>query len=195
MRSANKTKKELIDELEALHKRISELEGGQQNSRQALRNVRERKDRSFQQRPPLEEAIFVIFDRKLEFVNDRFTELFGILPEEARSSSFDPMSLIAPESRGFIRELYRDACRGVFSTKQFKYTGLSKDGLKIECEAFILIIPYKWGVAIQGALRSLSVSRRIDEAVQRCHCDLPVVVSNRSPAQRGYTGAHQPGPL
>ena len=195
MRSANKTKKELIDELEALHRRISELEGGQQNSRQALRNVRERKDRSFQQRPPLEEAIFVIFDRKLEFVNDRFTELFGILPEEARSSDFDLMSLIAPESRSFIRELYRDACRGVFRTKQFNYTGLSKDGLKIECEAFILIIPYKWGVAIQGALRSLSVSRGIDEAVQRRHCDLPAVVSNRSPAQRGYTGAHQPGPL
>jgi PAS domain-containing protein len=195
MRSANKTKKELIDELESLRKRISELDGDRQYARQSLRSFGERRGRSFQQIPHMHEAIFVIFDRKFEFVNDRFTELFGILPEEAGSPNFDPMSLIAPESRSFIRELYREACRGVFRTKHFNYIGLSKDRRKIECEAFILLIPYKWGVAIQGTLRSLSVGRRIDEAIHRCHSDLPAVFSNGSPVQRGCTSAHQPGPL
>ena len=35
MKSANKTKKELIDELEALRERVSELERYERNSRQA----------------------------------------------------------------------------------------------------------------------------------------------------------------
>ncbi len=177
MKSANKTKKELLDELEALRKQVSELERHERNSRQAPGNFGERTDRCFPQMAHMHEAIFVVFDRKFEFANDRFAELFGVSPEEACSSDFDPMTLIAPESRRFIQEQYREGCRGAFTTKQLNYTGLSKDGLKIECETFLLFIPYKWGVAIQGTLRSISVSKRIDEALQRRHSDLPVVLN------------------
>jgi PAS domain-containing protein len=175
MKLTNKTKKELIDELEALRERVSELERHEGNSRQPLGNFGERTDRSFAQMAHMHEAIFVIFDRKLEFVNDRFAELFGVSPEEACSSDFDPMTLIAPESRHVIREQYRKGCCGAFTTKQLNFTGLSKDSLKIECETFLLFIPYKWGLAIHGTLRSISLSRRIDEALQRRHSYLPVV--------------------
>jgi PAS domain S-box-containing protein len=178
MKSANKTKKELINELEALQERVSELERRERNSRQALGNFGERTDRFFPQTGHMQEAIFVVFDRKFEFVNDRFAELFGVSPEEACSSNFDPMTLIVPENRRFIQEQYREGCRGAFTTKQVNYTGLSKNGLKIECETFLLFIPYKWGVAIQGTQRDISVSRRIDEALlQRHHSDLPVVLN------------------
>jgi len=167
MKTASKTKKELIAELEALRERVCELERQKMNSRQALENEGDKTDRSFPQTAHMQEAIFVIFDRKFEFVNDRFTELFSVSSEEACSSHFDPLTLIAPESRSFVREQYREAYRGAHTMKQFNYTGLSKDGRKIECETFLLFIPYKWGVAIQGTLRSLSVSRRVDEALQR----------------------------
>jgi PAS domain-containing protein len=171
MKLADKTKKELIAELEALRRRISELERYETNSRQALGNFGERTDRSYAKMAYSYEAMFVIFDRKLEFVNDRFAELFGVSPEEACSSYFDPMTLIAPESRLFIQEVYRAGCRGSFAAKEFKYTGLSKDGLKMECETFFIFIPYKWGVAIQGTLHGIS-GRRIDEALQRRRLDL-----------------------
>lgn len=170
-----KTKKELINELESLRERVLELERQQRNSRQTLGYFGERPDRSFPQMANMHEAIFVVFDRKLEFVNDRFAELFGVSPEEAYSSDFDPMTLIAPESRRLIGEQYREGCRGAFTTKQFNYTGLSKNGLKIACETFFMFIPYKWGVAIQGMLRSISESRRIDEPLQVRHSDLPFV--------------------
>jgi PAS domain-containing protein len=177
MKSANKTKKELIAELEALQERVSELERHERNSRQILGNFAEKTGRSYAQMAYMHEAIFVIFDRKLEFVNDKFAELFGVSPEEACSCNFDPMILIAPESRLSIEEVYRAGCRGSFAAKEFKYTGLSKDGLKIECETFFLFIPYKWGVSIQGTLRSISVSRRIDNASRRHYCDLRVAVN------------------
>jgi PAS domain S-box-containing protein len=177
MKSVNKTKQELIDELTALRERVSELEKYERNSRQTLGNLGEGMDRPFPQTTHMHEAIFVVFDRKLEFVNDGFAELFGVSSEEACSSNFDPMTLIAPESRRFIRELYRKACRCAFTTKQINYTGLSKDGLKIECETFLLFISYKWGVAIQGTLHGISVSRRIDEALQGRHSDLPCVLN------------------
>jgi len=178
MKSANKTKKELLYELEALRARISELERHEINSRQTLGNFGARTDGRFPQAVDMHEAIYVVFDRKFEFANDRFVELFGVSSEEACSSNFDPMTLIAPESRPFIQEQYREGCNGAFTTKKLNYTGLSKDGLKIECETFLMFIPYKWGVAIQGMLHSISsVSRGIDEALQRRHSDLPVVLN------------------
>lgn len=175
MISANKTKKELIVEVEALRERVSELERHERNSRQALGKFGERTDRSYAQMAYMHEAIFVIFDRKLEFVNDKFAELFGVSPEEACSSYFDPMTLIAVESRSFIQEVYRTGCRGSFAAKEFKYNGLSKNGIKIECETFFLFIPYKWGVAIHGTLHGISVGRRIDETLQRRYNELPFV--------------------
>jgi len=178
MKSENKTKKELMDELEALRERVSELEIRERDSRHALGNDGERTDIFFSQMSHMHEAIFVLFDRKLEYVNDRFTELFGVSPEEACNANFDSMTLIAPESRRFIWELYKEGCCGAFTTKQFKFTGLSKNGLKMECETFLLFIPYKWGVAIHGTLRSISVGRRIDEALQRRHSDLQVELNS-----------------
>jgi PAS domain-containing protein len=178
MKSANITQKELMDELEALRERVFDLERRERDSRRALGNFGERTDIFFSQMSHMHEAIFVLFDRKLEYVNDRFAELFGVSPEEACSSNFDSMTLIAPESRRFIWELYKEGCCGAFTTKQFNFTGLSKDGLKMECETFLLFIPYKWGVAIHGTLRSISVSRRVDEALQQRHSDLRLALNS-----------------
>ena len=186
MKPINKTKQELIDELEALRERVSELEKCEGNSRHALGNLREGIDRPFPQTTHMQEAIFVVFGRKLEFVNDGFAKLFGVSPEEACSTNFDPITLIAPESRRFIRELYREACRCAITTKLINYTGLSKDGLKIECETFLLFIPYKWGIAIQGTLRGISVRSRIEEALRQRQSDFPGVLKNVVPTGTLY---------
>jgi PAS domain-containing protein len=162
MKSANKTKKELMDEMESLQERVSKLEKRERVSMQFLGTFGERTDLSFSQMSHMHEAIFVVFDRKLEFINDRFTELFGVSLEEACNSNFDPMTLIAPESQRFIWEQYKEGCRGDFATKQFTFTGTSKNGLNIECETFLLFIPYKWGIAINGTLCSRSVQRHSD---------------------------------
>jgi hypothetical protein len=180
MKSPNKTKQELIDEVAVLKQRISELEKDEKYSSQALELSGRGMDRPSPQTKYNPEAVFVVFDRKLEFVSDRFAELFGVSPEEACSSNFDPMTLIAPESRRYIRELYRETCHCAFKTKQIHFTGLSKDGLKIECETFLLFISYKWGIAIQGTLHGISMSERIDRALQRRYSDSPGVLNATS---------------
>lgn len=172
MESANKTQEELMEEIEALREQVSELERHERDLRLALGNWGERMDRSFPVTSRMDEAVFVVFDRKLEFVSDRFAELFGVSPEEICSSKFDPLSLIAPESRRSVCEQYREACHGAFATKPFQFTGLTKNGLKMACETFLMFIPYKWGVAVHGTLRSLSTSRRVNEAMPQRHSDV-----------------------
>jgi diguanylate cyclase (GGDEF)-like protein/PAS domain S-box-containing protein len=153
---------------------------------QAQRDFGERMGRYFPQANHMKEAIYVIFDRKYEFINDRFAEMFGITPEEVCHSGFDPKDLVAPESRNFVREQYRKGSRGDFSAQQYEFTGMTKDGTKIECETFVLFIPYKWGIAVHGMLRNISMQKRIDEELQRRRSDLQIVL-NSIPTSIFYT--------
>jgi PAS domain-containing protein len=192
MKFVNKTKKELIDELGVMRERVCELESHERNSKRSLRNFERRTDQSFSQMTHMNDAVFVLFDRKLEFVNDVFVEIFGISPDDACSSNFDPLSLIAPQSSRFIREQYRKGCCSAFTMQQLNFTGLSKNGLKMECESILLFIPYKWGVAIQGTLRRISASRQIDVALQMSQSYLPVVLSDTVPTGVLYADRDHP---
>jgi PAS domain-containing protein len=122
----------------------------------------------------LEEAfgntgIYVIFDRKYEFVNQRFAELFLITREQVCSPGFDPMALIAPESRKFIQEIHRLAYRGELVAPQFEFTGMRSDGSRIQCVTFIIFVPYKWGLAMHGMLHDIAIheQRSLQATMQR----------------------------
>lgn len=186
MKTSSKTKKQLIDEIATLQARNSELEALEREVGQAHRDFGERIGRYFPQADHMKEAVYVIFDRRYEFINDEFAEIFGVTQEEACHQGFDLMKLVAPESRDFIGEKYRKGCRGEFSAQQYEFTGMSKDGVRIECETSVLFIPYKWGVAIHGMLRNISVQKRIDEELQRNRSDLQIVL-NSIPASIFYT--------
>jgi diguanylate cyclase (GGDEF)-like protein/PAS domain S-box-containing protein len=186
MKASSKTKKQLIDEIAALQKRNSELESMEREVGQAHRDFGERIGRYFPQVNHMEEAIYVIFDRKYEFINDKFAEIFDVTPEEICHDGYDLMKLVAPESRDFIQEKYRKGSRGEFSAQQYEFTGMTKSGIRVECETFVLFIPYKWGVAIHGILRNISVQKRIDEELQRHRSDLQIVL-NSIPTSIFYT--------
>jgi PAS domain-containing protein len=110
-------------------------------------------DRFLPQIPQREDAVFVISNRRLEYVNEQFTEVFGITSEEAYSSTFDFLSLIAPENRHWIGEKYKEACISGFAVTQIDFIGLTKKGHKIACKAFLMLLPLKWGFAIRGTMR------------------------------------------
>jgi diguanylate cyclase (GGDEF)-like protein/PAS domain S-box-containing protein len=186
MKTSRKTKQQLLDELAELQERISRFEARERESETDQRDFGERINLYFPRGEHANEAIYVIFDRKYEFVNEKFTEMFGHEADEICSPGFDMMTLVAPESRQFVREKYRQGYRGEFSTHEFEFTGLTKEGLKIECETLMLVIPYKWGVAIHGMLRDISVQRRINEELRRQRSDLQIVL-NSIPTSVFYT--------
>jgi diguanylate cyclase (GGDEF)-like protein/PAS domain S-box-containing protein len=186
MVSKNKTKKQLMTELAELQEKLYALEGLERTASQAQRDFGEKMGRYFLQMEHMNEAIYVIFDRKYEYINDKFSEMFGVTQEEVCSPDFDPMTLVAPESRHIINDNYRRGHRGEFRDHQYEFTGMKKDGASIECAAFVLFIPYKWGVAIHGMLRDVSVRKRIDEELRRHRSDLQIVL-NSIPTSIFYT--------
>ncbi len=65
MKSANKTKKQMIDEMQAMWERVFEPEKHESNSRQVLGNFGRRMDHHFPHMTQMNEAIFVVFDKKV----------------------------------------------------------------------------------------------------------------------------------
>jgi len=186
MKESSKTKQQLIDEVTALKERISELEAIKRISGKPKADFGESIGRYFPQAEHLNEAIYVLFDRKYEFVNKKFAEMFHVTPDEVCSSDFDPMTLVAPESRRYLKEKYRKGATGEFKVQHYEYTGMTKSGSLIECETFVLFIPYKWGVAVHGTLHNITARKRIDDELQRNRKDLQIIL-NSIPTSIFYT--------
>lgn len=161
MKAMNKTKEQLVEELVILKQRIDELEEPSLDRWQATQGFISTVNHFFPQERYTTDAIYVIFDRKYEFVNQKFADLFGTIQEEVCGHGFDPMTLIAPESQNFVKENHKKGYRGELISQQFKFTGQRLDGFKVECETFVMYIPYKWGIAIHGMLREINLRKSI----------------------------------
>ncbi len=152
MKTINKTKKELINELVILRNRLSQLEVHSKTPQDLGRALCQYYPHS----ELMNYAMYVMFDWQYEFVNQKFAELFDATPEEICKPGFDPMLLIAPESREIVRENLRKGYRGDIVSELYEFTGRRLDGLAVKCETFVLFIPYKWGLAIHGMLRVIN---------------------------------------
>ena len=169
MQEIKKTKKQLVAEIAALRAQIYEFETieKQVSIIQSLQDFNERRSRYFPYVQYMNESIFyVIFDRQFEFVSQKFAELSrrnaeGSLRPRIRSDDIGAWK--AEDSRDRLREGFH----GGFSAQEYEYTGMKKDGSRIECETFVLFIPYKWGMATHGMLHDISLRKRIDEELQR----------------------------
>jgi len=83
-------------EVATLQEKLYELEALERDASQAQRDFGEKLGRYFLQMEHMNEAIYVMFDRKYEYINDKFAEMFGITQEEVCHPDFDPMTLVAP---------------------------------------------------------------------------------------------------
>ncbi len=112
------------------------------------------------------DAIYLLYERKFEVINDKFTEMFGVTLEEVNSEDFDFMQLVAPESRRLVEERLRRFQKGEKLSPKYEFTALSKDGKKIEVEASVSYIKYKDGIATQGILRDITERKRAEDALK-----------------------------
>ncbi len=186
MEDQKKTKKELIKELTDLRSRVAALEQLEADWKVAQLDFSERMGHYFALADQPSDAIFVIFDRKFEFINQRFEEIFNVTMDEVCGPDFNPLTLVAPESLNLVIEQVQKGYRDAFSSQHFEFAALSKDGRKIECETTIIFIPYKWGIAVHGILRNVTVRKRIDEELKRERSDLQLVL-NSIPTSTYYT--------
>jgi PAS domain S-box-containing protein len=135
----------------------------QKRAEEALRKS-EAKHRSLVEQS--HDAIYLLYERKFEFINDRFEELLGVTQEEVQAPHFDFMTLVAPQSRPLIEARMKKMAAGEELSPRYEFTALNADGKAIEVEVSVSYVPYQDGVATQGVLRDVTERKRTEEERQ-----------------------------
>jgi len=167
MSMERKTKKQLVDEMAELRRKVVSLEKIIREQQESEITELQRRKQHFTPKKPLIDPLYVIFDRQYEYVNQTFEDLFGYETGEICHPKFDIMTVITPECRQAVEKTFIEGIRGNYHTCKFKFEGLKKDGMKIECDTSVIFIPYKWGTAIQGIIHNVSVPASINRFDER----------------------------
>jgi len=112
------------------------------------------------------DAIYLLYNRKFEFINKKFQEMFKVTREEVNQPGFDFLELVAPGSRSLIEERRRMVDLGEETEPKYEFTALSRDGREVEVEASVSRTKYKDGIAILGVVRDITHRKQLEHQVR-----------------------------
>lgn len=117
------------------------------------------------------DAIFLIYGGRFEVINRRFTELFGVSPEEANLPDFVFTNIVSARGRKIVEGLQNpDFFKGNnLSPPPYEFTAIDKNGNKIDVELSVSYPTYRGGLATQGLIRDITERKRIEVENQRAY--------------------------
>ena len=115
------------------------------------------------------DAVYLLYDRKFEIINDKFEQMFGFTINDVNKPDFDFMNLVAPKDRAMVEDRIKKTAKGEKVNPTYEFTAIAKDGTEIEVETSISYIKYKDGIASQGVLRDITKNKKAREELQHTH--------------------------
>jgi len=177
MKDEMKTKMQVMVELAKLRKRVAKLERlkVENKERQALIH---NENIFISLVEYSQDAIYILYKNKFEYINRKFSELFQITLDEANNPEFDFFSLVDPESRPIIEERINKITMGESVEPKYEFTALTKDGKRVEVETSVSYIPYKGSTAAHGILRDITERKRMEEMLQKTKRQQNAILDN-----------------
>ena len=112
------------------------------------------------------DAIYLLYNRKFEFINKKFQEMFKVTREEVNQPGFDFMELVAPRSKALIEERTRMLELGEKTEPKYEFVALCRDGSELDVEASVSRTRYKEGMAVLGVIRDITQRKQLEHQVR-----------------------------
>jgi len=113
------------------------------------------------------DAIYLLYNRKFEVVNEKFFDMFGLTLQDINQPDFDFISLVAPKSRALIEDRARRQAEGEQLSPSYEFTAVTRDGREIEVETSVSYMPYKDGLATQGIIRDVTSRKELEKQLRQ----------------------------
>jgi len=113
------------------------------------------------------EAIYILYNRKFELINQRFKELFKVTQEYVTSPDFDFLELVSPKSKNSVEKRIQMIINGEQIESNFIFTAHSTTKEEFEVEASASKIRYRDGTALQGILRDITERKNMERMIQQ----------------------------
>ncbi|MET0069748.1 MAG: PAS domain S-box protein [Candidatus Thiodiazotropha sp.] len=125
-------------------------------------------------------GVYIIQDDRFRYVNPAFAHIFGYDDPADLVDRVDVYDLIAPESRGLVRENVQRRISGIDESLRYSFTGLRRDGARIELEVHGSRASFDGRPAIFGMLLDMTESRRMQAALLEHERELEIQVKERT---------------
>jgi PAS domain S-box-containing protein len=111
------------------------------------------------------DGIYLIRNKKFEYVNPRFTELMGYTFEEVTAEGFDINETLTEESRKLVAQRFEARKRGEYVAPRYEAQLIDKYGNTREVEFSTAAIKTRNEVQIVGLVRDISGRKRNEKAL------------------------------
>lgn len=121
--------------------------------------------------------IFIVQDGHVVYINKQCEEKMGYTKEEVLNRSFDPFSVIAPESLKLLKENYDRHLKGKIAAT-VEYVLLNKEGLRMNMILSTRLMQYEGSQAICGVITDITERKQMEDALKKSEFKLRALVEN-----------------
>jgi PAS domain S-box-containing protein len=164
MKNKAKTKHHLLLELEALRGRVAELERVEHNRAQPEEALQTSLERYRVLVENANEAIFLVHDGLLRFVNPKAVDMTGYSEKELTSKPF--VEFIYPDDREMVVERYLRRLKGEEVRRVYPFRIVDKDGNIRWVEVNAVLINWEGEFATLALLSDITEHKRVEEALE-----------------------------
>lgn len=176
MSHTDKTRGQLLEELDMLRQRIDQLEMAEDSLREAEEQYRTLVERA-------NDAIIIIQDEKTVYRNPTYENLLGFRVNETTDQSF--LDFVVPEDRETVRQHYYKRLQGEQVPDEYEVRLMPRSGEPVTMEVKPCVIEYKGAFATMVVMRNVTERRRMENALERMRSRLlNLLESERSKISR-----------